>query len=139
MARVELSLVAPEGLLAVPEGPVVPCAVLVLSGSSGRIEVDRVRLLAAHGTPRWRPRECRRHAGARWHVATVARILSRSGGTLKRGRPRGRRPSPRSAPLKLTVQQLHNHLHQDHRLWPESHQDPPSAVSEPLTREDSKA
>lgn len=39
----------PEGVLAVPDAMRVRCAVLVLSGSSGRVEYDRVRLLAAHG------------------------------------------------------------------------------------------
>ncbi|MGI4896002.1 MAG: acyl-CoA thioester hydrolase/BAAT C-terminal domain-containing protein [Janthinobacterium lividum] len=44
----ELSLTNPAGLLALPAGR-ARCAVLVLSGSSGRIDVDRVRLLAGHG------------------------------------------------------------------------------------------
>jgi dienelactone hydrolase len=39
----------PEGLLALPVGERARCAVLVLSGSSGRIEIDRARLLAKHG------------------------------------------------------------------------------------------
>jgi uncharacterized protein len=42
-------LSAPEGLLALPIGEQARCAVLVLSGSSGRIEIDRTRLLARHG------------------------------------------------------------------------------------------
>lgn len=44
----EHALTHPPGLLALPTGR-PRCAVLVLSGSSGRIETDRVRLLAAHG------------------------------------------------------------------------------------------
>lgn len=44
----EVALSGPEGLLAVPEGA-VRCAVLVLSGSSGRVEVERARLLCAQG------------------------------------------------------------------------------------------
>jgi acetyl esterase/lipase len=43
----EYPLTSPEGLLVVPETP--RCAVLVLAGSSGRIEADRVRVLAAQG------------------------------------------------------------------------------------------
>jgi len=39
----------PEGLLALPIGEQARCAVLVLSGSSGRIEIDRTQLLARHG------------------------------------------------------------------------------------------
>jgi len=46
---VEYRLSNPEGLLVVPETGVARCAVLVLSGSSGRVEVDRVRLLADRG------------------------------------------------------------------------------------------
>lgn len=46
---VEIALSEPEGVLVVPDDGPAPCAVLVLSGSSGRIEVDRVRLLARHG------------------------------------------------------------------------------------------
>jgi hypothetical protein len=42
------ALTQPEGLLALPARR-PRCAVLVLSGSSGRIETDRVRLLADHG------------------------------------------------------------------------------------------
>jgi pimeloyl-ACP methyl ester carboxylesterase len=46
-----------EGLLALPTGGQPRCAVLVLSGSSGRIEIARTRLLARHGaaalSPRW--------------------------------------------------------------------------------------
>jgi uncharacterized protein len=44
---VEYTLTGPAGLLSVPDGP--RCAVLVLSGSSGRVEADRVRLLAEQG------------------------------------------------------------------------------------------
>ncbi|MFN2533647.1 MAG: acyl-CoA thioester hydrolase/BAAT C-terminal domain-containing protein [Pseudonocardiaceae bacterium] len=39
----------PEALLVLPNGEQARCAVLVLSGSSGRIEIDRIRLLASHG------------------------------------------------------------------------------------------
>jgi hypothetical protein len=46
---VEYWLSNPEGLLVVPQTGVAGCAVLVLSGSSGRVEVDRVRLLADRG------------------------------------------------------------------------------------------
>jgi dienelactone hydrolase len=46
---VEYLLSEPDGLLALPENEDPRCAVLVLSGSSGRVEVDRVRLLAARG------------------------------------------------------------------------------------------
>lgn len=45
---VEEVLSGPAGLLAMPAGR-ARCAVLVLSGSSGRVESARVRLLAAHG------------------------------------------------------------------------------------------
>jgi hypothetical protein len=38
----ERSLRSPEGLLVVPDEPA--CAVLVLSGSSGRVEAARARL-----------------------------------------------------------------------------------------------
>lgn len=44
----EIALSGPEGILALPAGP-PRCAVLVLPGSSGRVEVDRVRHLARHG------------------------------------------------------------------------------------------
>lgn len=43
----ETTLTRPEGVLVEPEGATT--GVLVLSGSSGRIEVDRCRLLASHG------------------------------------------------------------------------------------------
>jgi uncharacterized protein len=46
---VEHTFAAPEGFLAVPDSPSPRTGVLVLSGSSGRVEVDRVRLLAAQG------------------------------------------------------------------------------------------
>jgi uncharacterized protein len=46
---VEYLLSEPDGLLVLPENEDPRCAVLVLSGSSGRVEVDRVRLLAARG------------------------------------------------------------------------------------------
>ena len=46
---VEYWLAGPKGLLVVPETGVAGCAVLVLSGPSGRVEVDRVRLLADRG------------------------------------------------------------------------------------------
>jgi hypothetical protein len=46
---VDTVLTKPDGLLAMPDDGPVRCAVLVLSGSSGRVEADRVRLLAAHG------------------------------------------------------------------------------------------
>lgn len=46
---VEYWLSDPEGLLVVPETGAAGCAVLVLSGSSGQVEVDRVRLLADRG------------------------------------------------------------------------------------------
>jgi uncharacterized protein len=46
---VERTFAVPEGFLAVPDNPSPRTGVLVLSGSSGRVEVDRVRLLAAHG------------------------------------------------------------------------------------------
>ena len=39
----------PGELLALPIGEQPRCAVLVLSGSSGRIAIDRIRLLASHG------------------------------------------------------------------------------------------
>lgn len=45
---VEQLQTAPAGVLCVPDGALC-CAVLVLSGSSGRVETDRVRLLAGHG------------------------------------------------------------------------------------------
>jgi len=45
---VEQLLTAPAGVLCVPDGG-ARCAALVLSGSSGRVETDRVRLLAGHG------------------------------------------------------------------------------------------
>lgn len=44
----EYALTHPTGVLALPTGR-PRCAVLVLSGSSGRVEAARVRLLAAHG------------------------------------------------------------------------------------------
>jgi hypothetical protein len=44
----EQSLTHPTGVLALPTGR-PRCAILVLSGSSGRVETDRVRLLATHG------------------------------------------------------------------------------------------
>jgi dienelactone hydrolase len=43
----EETLRSPEGILVQPDDPT--CAVLVLSGSSGRVEADRVRLLASQG------------------------------------------------------------------------------------------
>jgi len=43
----ETTLTGPEGVLLEPEGATT--GVLVLSGSSGRIETDRCRMLAAHG------------------------------------------------------------------------------------------
>lgn len=46
---VEYLLSEPDGRLVLPENEDPRCAVLVLSGSSGRVEVDRVRLLAARG------------------------------------------------------------------------------------------
>jgi hypothetical protein len=46
---VEYRLSDPDGLLVLPDGQRPLCAVLVLSGSSGRIELDRTRLLARHG------------------------------------------------------------------------------------------
>jgi len=46
---VEYVLTHPAGVLILPATGAPRCAVLVLSGSSGRIEVDRARLLAAHG------------------------------------------------------------------------------------------
>jgi dienelactone hydrolase len=53
----EIGLAWAEGLLAVPADRPPSSAVLVLSGSSGRIERDRARLLARHGaaalTFRW--------------------------------------------------------------------------------------
>lgn len=45
----EESLPWADGLLAVPTAGAARCAVLVLAGSSGRVEVERVRLLAARG------------------------------------------------------------------------------------------
>jgi len=45
---VEHRLSEPAGLLVEPDGE-PRCAVLVLSGSSGRLEADRARLLASHG------------------------------------------------------------------------------------------
>jgi len=44
----EHALTHPTGLLVLPTGR-PRCAVLVLSGSSGRVETDRVRLFADHG------------------------------------------------------------------------------------------
>src|SRR3954469_22450021 len=44
----ERHLESPEGLLVIPEGE-ARCAVLVLAGSSGRVDADRARLLARHG------------------------------------------------------------------------------------------
>ncbi|WP_328291595.1 hypothetical protein OG218_02345 [Kineococcus sp. NBC_00420] len=44
----EYALTKPTGILALPTAQ-PRCAVLVLSGSSGRVETDRVRLLAGHG------------------------------------------------------------------------------------------
>lgn len=46
---VEVALSRPDGLLVVPDGVASTYAVLVLSGSSGRIEEHRVRLLARSG------------------------------------------------------------------------------------------
>ena len=46
---VEQTLSKPQGILVVPDGRPPRCSVLVLAGSSGRIETDRVRLLAAYG------------------------------------------------------------------------------------------
>ena len=43
----ETTLTGPEGVLLEPEGAAT--GVLVLSGSSGRIETDRCRMLASHG------------------------------------------------------------------------------------------
>ncbi|SDK87321.1 Dienelactone hydrolase [Nocardioides sp. YR527] len=43
----EIALTDPEGVLLEPEG--ASTGVLVLSGSSGRIETDRCRMLASHG------------------------------------------------------------------------------------------
>ncbi|TQL69335.1 hypothetical protein FB381_3240 [Nocardioides albertanoniae] len=43
----ETTLTDPEGILVEPEGATT--GVLVLSGSSGRIETDRCRMLASHG------------------------------------------------------------------------------------------
>ncbi|MEI7058275.1 alpha/beta fold hydrolase [Nocardioides sp. CCNWLW239] len=43
----ETALTSPEGVLLEPEG--ATAGVLVLSGSSGRIETDRCRMLASHG------------------------------------------------------------------------------------------
>lgn len=43
----ETTLIDPEGVLLEPEGATT--GVLVLSGSSGRIETDRCRMLASHG------------------------------------------------------------------------------------------
>ena len=40
---------APQGILVVPDGQSPRCSVLVLSGSSGRVETSRVKLMAAHG------------------------------------------------------------------------------------------
>jgi uncharacterized protein len=45
----EQMLSRPEGILVSPHQRPPCCAVLVLGGSSGRVETDRVRLLAAHG------------------------------------------------------------------------------------------
>jgi dienelactone hydrolase len=45
----EYPLSDPEGLLVLPTGEQPRCAVLVLTGSSGRIATDRTRLLARHG------------------------------------------------------------------------------------------
>jgi uncharacterized protein len=49
MGSVERALASPEGLLVVPDRLPTRCAALVLAGSSGRIESDRVRLLAGSG------------------------------------------------------------------------------------------
>ncbi len=43
----EHMLRSPEGIFVRPDDP--DCAVLVLSGSSGRVEADRARMLASHG------------------------------------------------------------------------------------------
>ncbi len=43
----EDTLRSPEGIFVRPDDP--DCAVLVLSGSSGRVEADRARMLASHG------------------------------------------------------------------------------------------
>lgn len=48
-ARMESVLTGPAGFLATPENRNPTAAVLVLSGSSGRVETDRVRLLASRG------------------------------------------------------------------------------------------
>lgn len=48
-STVEYALTRPAGVLILPATGTPRCAVLVLSGSSGRVEVDRARLLAAHG------------------------------------------------------------------------------------------
>src|SRR5919205_728721 len=45
----EYPLSDPEGLLVLPTGEHPRCALLVLTGSSGRIATDRTRLLARHG------------------------------------------------------------------------------------------
>lgn len=45
----EYVLTQPAGVLILPATGAPRCGVLVLSGCSGRIEVDRARLLAAHG------------------------------------------------------------------------------------------
>lgn len=45
----EYPLSDPEGLLVLPTGEQPRCALLVLTGSSGRIATDRTRLLARHG------------------------------------------------------------------------------------------
>ena len=50
IAGVEIDLAWADGLLAVPDDRPPSSAVLVLSGSSGRIERERVRLLARNGS-----------------------------------------------------------------------------------------
>jgi hypothetical protein len=46
---VERLLASPEGLLVAPDRLPTRCAALVLAGSSGRVETERVRLLARTG------------------------------------------------------------------------------------------
>ena len=48
VGRMEQELREPEGLMVQPENP-CGTGVLVLAGSSGRVDVDRARLLARHG------------------------------------------------------------------------------------------
>jgi uncharacterized protein len=49
MGPVERTLASPQGLLVVPDRLPAPCAALVLAGSSGRVETERVRLLVRTG------------------------------------------------------------------------------------------